>query len=242
MKILEFGDTEKRKLVLIHGFQLPWQIWERYIEHYKNDFHIIVPVISGHDTGSREDFVSFAEDAKAIENHVSARCGKDIYAVFGMSMGGVLAATLENVIFDGSPLISLNSVLRLYMKKFYTSITHKAQQRDEKTVSQASGTIIPAEYLGEFLKVLDNMSDTTIHNAIDGIAGFRLKSGTGSSATKLHYFHGTKPNEALAKKTAGYIKKNFPGAEIHCFNGKAHCEYSLLGPEKMLPELDRILL
>ena len=27
MKILEFGDTGKRKIILLHGFQCPWQVW-----------------------------------------------------------------------------------------------------------------------------------------------------------------------------------------------------------------------
>ena len=31
MKILEFGDTSKRKIILIHGFQCPWQVWNKYI-------------------------------------------------------------------------------------------------------------------------------------------------------------------------------------------------------------------
>ena len=33
MKILEFGDTSKRKIILIHGFQCPWQVWNKYIEY-----------------------------------------------------------------------------------------------------------------------------------------------------------------------------------------------------------------
>ena len=32
MGILEFGDKEKDKIILIHGFETPYQIWEKYIE------------------------------------------------------------------------------------------------------------------------------------------------------------------------------------------------------------------
>ena len=51
MKILEFGDKSKRKIILVHGFQSPWQVWEKYIEHFKNDFHIIVPYSKKADEG-----------------------------------------------------------------------------------------------------------------------------------------------------------------------------------------------
>ena len=109
MKILEFGDDSKRKIILIHGFQCPWQVWNKYIEYYKDKFHIIVPIMSGHNPDVKDDFISFAADAKEIEDYILSRYGKEIYAVYGMSMGGVLTATLwqnkrltfDKVIFEG---------------------------------------------------------------------------------------------------------------------------------------------
>lgn len=48
MEILEFGNREHPMLILIHGFESPHQIWEPYIEHYQNDYHVIVPILPGH--------------------------------------------------------------------------------------------------------------------------------------------------------------------------------------------------
>ena len=31
MKILEFGNKENKKIILIHGFQLIWQYWENIL-------------------------------------------------------------------------------------------------------------------------------------------------------------------------------------------------------------------
>ena len=247
MKILEFGDRGKRKIILVHGFQIPWQVWEKYIEHYKNDFHIIVPVMTGHDPETKEEFISFKADAEAVEKHILAGSGGDIYAMFGMSMGGVLAATLwqngrlgfEKIIFDGSPLISMNPMIKAFMRSFYLGITHKAQKRDIKTLEQAAGSIVSEEYLDDFLKVIDNMSDDTITSCISGISDFRLKKD--NTGSEIYYFHGTASNEALAKKTARFLKKHYADAHIKCFEGKGHCENSLLHPEIMTAELDRIL-
>ena len=113
MKILEFGDTSKRKIILIHGFQCPWQVWNKYIEYYKNKFHIIVPIMSGHNPDIKDDFISFAADAIEIEDYILSRYGKEIYAVYGMSMGGVLTATLWQ-----------NNRLR-YVKKHHPNTTVK---------------------------------------------------------------------------------------------------------------------
>ena len=248
MEILEFGDTSKRKIILIHGFQSPWQVWEKYIEHYKKDFHIIVPIMPGHNPEIKEDFTSFEQTAKELEDYIISRYGSKVYAVYVMSMGGVLTATLwqnkrlefEKVIFDGSPLVSYNSIMRKFTLTFYLNVTHKSQQRDKKTLEQAVTSIIAKENLDDFLRVLDNMSDTTIKNCINCIGNFKLKSNIDSSS-RIYFFHGTAFNEMLAKKTAKYVKKHYPDAVVKCFNGKAHCENALFYPEIMIEELDKVL-
>lgn len=246
MKILEFGDTSKRKIILIHGFQSPWQVWNKYIEYYKNNFHIIVPIMSGHNPEEKEDFISFLEEAKKIEDYIFPRYGKDIFVVYGMSMGGVLAAilwqnnrlTFEKVIFDGSPLVSINGFMKGFMKKFYIDITHKTQRRDKKTVEQATKLIISEDNLDNFLNVLDTMSDITIENSIDGIAEFKLKQDIDTPNTVVYFFHGTAPNEMLAKKSAKYLRKYYPTTVVKCFKGKFHCENALFNPEIIIDELD----
>lgn len=248
MKILEFGDTSKRRIILIHGFQCPWQVWNKYIEYYEKKFHIIVPIMSGHNPEVKDDFISFTDDAKEIEDYILSRYGKEIYAVYGMSMGGVLTATLwqnkrltfDKVIFDGSPLASYNNLMKGFMKKFYIDITHKLQQRDKKTVEQATKVIISEDNLEYFLKVLDNMSDVTVGNSIDDIADFKLSQSINTPDTVVYFFHGTAFNEMLAKKSAKYVKKYYPTTIIKCFKGKFHCENALFNPEIMITELDKI--
>lgn len=248
MKILEFGDTTKRKIILIHGFQCPWQVWKKYIEYYKNEFHIIVPIMSGHNPEVKEDFVSFTSDAKEIEDYMLSRYGKEVYAVYGMSMGGVLTATIwqnnrlaiEKVIFDGAPLVSYNGFIKRLMKNFYIDITHKSQRRDKKTVEHATKVIISEDNLGFFLEILDNMSDVTVENSIGGISDFKLSQNINTPNTAVYFFHGTAPNEMLAKKSAKYVKKHYPTTVIKCFKGKFHCENALFHPEIMMDELNKV--
>ena len=44
MEILEFGNKENKSIILMHGFQCPYQIWNKYIEYYKDKYHIVVPI------------------------------------------------------------------------------------------------------------------------------------------------------------------------------------------------------
>lgn len=249
MEILEFGNIEKRKLILIHGFQSPYQVWNKYIEYYKNDFHVIVPIMPGHNPGKNEDFISFEETAKDIEDYYISRYDNNLYAIFSMSMGGVLAANIwqnkrlniEKIIFDGSPLVSYNKLIKKMFINFYLNITHKAQQRDEKTVKQAANAVVSVDNLNDFLDVLDNMSDTTIINCINEIGKYKLPNNIETPNTKVYFFHGTKINEIYARKTAKYLLRNYPNTIIKCFKGKGHCEYSLITPEIIIKELINVL-
>lgn len=204
--------------------------------------------MSGHNPEVKDGFISFTDDAKEIEDYILSRYGKEIYAVYGMSMGGVLTATLwqnkrltfDKVIFDGSLLVSYNNLMKGFMKKFYIDITHKSQQRDKKTVEQATKVIISEDNLEYFLKVLDNMSNVTVGDSIDDIADFKLSQSINTPDTVVYFFHGTAFNEMLAKKSAKYVKKYYPTTIIKCFKGKFHCENALFNPEIMITELDKI--
>ena len=233
MEILEFGNKDNKKIILIHGFQLIWQFWEKHIEYFKNDYHVIVPIVSGHSQNKKEIFTSFEETAKEIEDYCINNFGDNIYAIFGMSMGGLVAAKLlqnrklkiQKVIFDGSPLVSYNKFMRKMFTKFYLDVTHKSQARDKKTLENAKKNgLVPNGKNEEFLKLMDNLTDQTIINFIAASSKYKLPNNIDLNDTELYYYHGTKMNETLAKQTSRYIKKWYPKAKVKCFRGAGHCE------------------
>ena len=249
MEILEFGNKENKKIILIHGFQSPYQIWNDYIKYFEKDYHIIVPILPGHNPKKKEEFVSFKECAKEIEDYYISKYGNDVYAIYGMSMGGVVTAQLwqnkrlnaEKIIMESSPLMSSGKFMSKMLTNTYLMLTHKTQQRDKKVVEQAVGSIISRDKLDVFLEMMDSMSDETIINYLKAVRKYKLPNNINTPNTNVYYYYGTKINEMLAKKTAKYIKKNYPNSNIICFNGKGHCENSLLNPNEMIKELDKIL-
>ena len=46
LKILEFGNPRNEKMILIHGFESPYQVWEDYIKYFEKDYFIIVPILT----------------------------------------------------------------------------------------------------------------------------------------------------------------------------------------------------
>ena len=66
MRILEYGNINNSTIMLVHGFESPYQIWIDYIEHYKENYHILVPILPGHDVREKSEFNSFDDTAKEI--------------------------------------------------------------------------------------------------------------------------------------------------------------------------------
>jgi len=248
MRILEYGDKSKRKIILIHGFQSPVKLWDSYIEHFKNDYHIIIPIITGHDPEKNEDFISFAEEARQIEDFCLSSFGEDIYAIYGMSMGGVLTAVIgqngrlkpQKLIFDGSPLyFPMKKAVANIQKGFYLNVTHKTKHKDTKTLNQAR-QLVPERIYDEFIGIVSAMSDKTIENCIMGITGFDIAHSGNYHGAELYYFHGTRSSEALARLSAKRMKKLYPRTVVRRFEGKGHCENAMFAPEIMITELEKI--
>ena len=213
MRILEFGRETGRKLLLIHGFQIPWQVWTPYIRRYQEDFHVLVPILPGHDPARKEAFHSFPETARELEDHFLSRWGDQ----------------------PSFPRLMTNCSL-----SFYLDVTHKTRRRDKKTVRQAE-RLVPREYVSDFLEVLDNMSDETIINCVNGVGDYKLPGNISGPVPQIYYFHGTTISELFSKRTAKYLIKHYPGTVIKSFAGADHCQVSLHRPDQMLQALTEIL-
>lgn len=119
MQILEYGNPKNEKIILIHGFESPYQIWEDYVEYYKKDFCLIVPILAGHNTDDDEDFISFEKCAKELEDYYISKYGNKVFAIYGMSMGGVLASfvwnnrniEIEKLILESSPILGYGKMI-----------------------------------------------------------------------------------------------------------------------------------
>lgn len=86
----------------------------------------------------------------------------------------------------------------------------------------------------EFLRLANNFDEykdmSEVKNSVYSFYESSLENGT-------HVAY----NETLARRRAGLVKRNYPEANIICFKGKGHCEDSILNPDAMLKELDRML-
>ncbi len=248
MRILEYGNPNDPVILLIHGFESPYQVWDDYVARYQENYYVLVPILPGHDPREKSEFRSFELSAKEIEDFCISKSIDRIHAVYGMSMGGVLASVLwkngrlsfEKIILESSPLLPFGDLATKVMTKQYITITRKARKRDKKVLQNAVHSMVPEEKLDVFLELLDNISDTTIENYLQAVGRFHLPADLPD--TQLVYFYGGKLSEVFFRNVARYLKKHYANATTVCLKGKGHCEDALLHPKERIRQLEPYII
>lgn len=248
MQMLEYGNKKNPKIILIHGLECPYQIWNPYIKYYQDKYHIIIPILPGHNQNKKEDFISFHEISSYIEEYYIHKYGKEVYTIYGLSMGGIIATILwknknihtQNLILESAPLLPTNKLMTYLLTKQYILVTKLAQKRNPLIISSATNTIITKDNLKYFLSLIDNIPIKTVTKYVKKICEYKIESNINNLDTKLYYYHGTKLTEILSKKTVKYLHKHYPNFNIITFKGKNHCENTLTHPNTMIKELNKI--
>ena len=247
MKFLQFGNAENKKIMLIHGFQVPWQVWEPQINYFSQTYYVIVPILDGHHPIEKSTFASVQKEAEEIEKYCIEQYDGQLFAICGMSMGGSIAAALwangkvhiEKLFLDAAPLVRQNKMLTVLLTNQYISLTHKTRQRDVKTLNMCEKTFIPKQYMPCFLEMMDAMSDETIKNGVTSVGQFQLPKNVKCDNIDIIYYYGTRLNEMLAKKSAKYLKKHYPQAKVVCLKGYSHGELVLRHPDQYIKVVEQ---
>ena len=242
MEFHTYGDKNNKTIILIHGVLTPWQIWERQINVLKEKYYVIVPALDGHIEEHESEFISIENEACQIEDYIHNEKIGTIFAICGLSMGGVVAYKLfarnnlqtEKLILDGAPLVKMPFIAEKAMTGAYISIIHKSKKRDKKTLESFKKDFLPERYLSSYLKFADTMSDSTVKNMLHSVCSDELLSVPDTGNTKILYMHGTKGNESYSRKSAQKMKKQYPDIEIKCFDGYKHAELAVYEPDKWL--------
>lgn len=230
MKIHTFGTFTNPKMLLIHGALTPWQIWNEQIEFFSKNYYIIVPALDAHTEEAPSEFISIEEEAKKIESYLIENAIDRVDVVCAFSMGGAIANILwgnqkikiETLVLDSAVLVPTPNFIQKMMISSYNSIIHNSRSRNPKTLKSFKESFLPEKHLESYLKIADNMSDSSIKNMIKSVSSSSL-STTAPQKTKILFMYGTKLNEYIAKKSVKLIKKYYPDTTVFCWKGYAHC-------------------
>lgn len=249
LNVHEFGQQNKKIIVLIHPSIVRWDYFEAVIPLLEKDYHLMIPALPGYDFDNQSEFTSVEEIAAQIGAYLRERKIDKVSAVYGCSMGGSIAlciaaygeVAIEEVIMDGgiTPYQLPRFLTRLILLRDFGMVA-LGKLGGEKMIAQAFSE---EEYGEEFIRyaaeVLNHMTYRTIWRTFDSCnnyilpAGFRIKS-------RIRYWYG----EREAKERSWdirYMKKFFPSTRFVELKGLGHAALAPLHPEKFVQEIRQIV-
>lgn len=244
-----FSKSDAPKIILIHGTLTPWQIWEPHLKLLRKNYHVTIVALDAHEEDKTSEFISIEQQAQGIEKYCLENYGNEVFAVCGISMGGAIAnimwrngvIIIHNLVMDSAPIMPMGKLASKVMTSNYITIIRKSKKRDPKTLKSFKKNFLPEKYLEPFLKIADNMSESSIRNMISSVCKSELCTGIPHGDTKIMYMHGTKGTEAFQMRCGAYLKKNYPEARVICFRKMGHCEAAIYKPEKWVELVDAFL-
>ena len=84
MKFTEYGKKDGDTVILLHGAGLSWWNYKKEAELLADRFHVILPILDGHEDSDRP-FTSIKSAAEEIIGFIDTCCGGSVLAIGGLS-------------------------------------------------------------------------------------------------------------------------------------------------------------
>ena len=246
----EFGKQNAAKILLIPGNMMSWRQFEPLVPLLETDFHVIAISTDGYDEATT--FTTADASAQSVEAYVNAHLGGSVDLILGESFGCATAGMLFHrqkirvgaLIMSGPQYMSLgilNGLLKAIIPRNQYRLLGKIQEKkklpwllkrytrtdDDKLLQQFSA--VPKNIT---LKTLQNCMDEALklYDAIDGFA-------PDPDAHVAIWYGAKEPNMAKAVQK---LKRAFPNAEDHPFEGFGHGEI-IAHPDRMAFEIRQFI-
>lgn len=249
MTIHEFGKKNKEILLLIHPSIVKWDYFEYVIPLLEKRYHLIIPALPGYDFDQDSNFTSVEEIAHELNKWLLKNRYKEIYAVYGCSMGGSISllCTLENsvnikhCIMDGgiTPYQLPWIITRFIALKDYCMMMLGRLGGIgllEKVFATDDYSKEDLQYVADVLK---HCSKKTLWRTFDSCNNYKIPKPIPKISTKIHYWY-TDKEEKERKKDIRYMKENFSKTEFEILSNLGHGGLVLLKPEMFVKMVDTL--
>ena len=228
MNFETYGGKDNKAIILIHGAFVSWKMWSEYIETFKKDYFVIVPILDGHDVENKSIFTTIQKSASDIADYVCKTYGKNVLAVIGISLGGVIATeilvqkklNIEKAIIDGAYLTTMSPWLCKIFAKIMVKLSHGIKSRN-KTFKYIINQKFSPKTIEEIYRICPNMSDETIENIAFSNYSYTIPDSIANGITDIAYWYGEKEKRLLSK-SAKQLSKLVLSSQIEEFEGLGH--------------------
>lgn len=227
----EFGNKENPPVLLLHGMMQDWRSEYELLKPLEGYYRLIIPAQDGFYDGS-EDFTSFADQARQIEEYIHLNYGGKIHGAYGASQGGLMLTelltrnqvNLGTVIMDGCYVAHQGKISGWVTYKMFCKIKNDGKFPWLMNVMMALMGNDKDDVTGKFMDAMYmNASDETVRRNFMENYTYHTRSEIAKNQTMVHLWCGSK--EPYAIKSHNILKKYLPNYVEEIMEGFGHGEF-----------------
>ena len=246
MKYAEYGLMQNETVIFLHGGGLaPWNYCDK-AEQLQDRFHIIIPVLDGHN-GSDADFTTIENNADEIINYIDENfCGR-IFMICGLSLGGQILTEILAKRKDICKYAIIESTLVIPMKITYAfiqpifSICYPLIKKRWFARLQFKTLHIKESLFEDYYRDSAAISKENMLAFLKANSDYKLKDSVKESLARVLILVGSKESRIM-KKSAGVLYEQIPNATLEVLSGYYHGDLGINHASEYIQKIDDLIL
>ncbi len=246
MKYAEYGLMQNETVIFLHGGGLaPWNYCDK-AEQLQDRFHIIIPVLDGHN-GSDADFTTIENNADEIINYIDENfCGR-IFMICGLSLGGQILTEILAKRKDICKYAIIESTLVIPMKITYAfiqpifSICYPLIKKRWFARLQFKTLHIKESLFEDYYRDSAAISKENMLAFLKANSDYKLKDSVKESLARVLILVGSKESRIM-KKSAEVLYEQIPNATLEVLSGYYHGDLGINHASEYIQKIDDLIL
>ena len=236
MLFKHFGDKSNPVVILLHGGGLSWWMWQRQIAKLYQNYHIIAPIIDGHDIDGNE-FSDISNSADHLIDYIDKTLGGQVMALCGFSLGAQVAldvlakrpSTAQFAVIESALTEPLGPAAKWMIP--LVGLSYGLIKQRWFARAQAGQMFIPEEYFETYFESSQKISKTSLIHITKSNADFRVNPALSGCEAKTLILAGEKEVAAILA-SAEHLGRVLPAVEVRRLAGYWHGELCIGHPDE----------
>ena len=245
MKYKEYGSTNAKTIILLHGGGLSWWNYRDEAEMLKNEYHLIVPILDGH-AGSDKHFSTIESNARDIISFINEFLNGSVFMLCGLSLGGqVLLEMLSQqadicryAVIESVALIPSKITNALISPALHLSYPLIKQRRFAKM--QFRQLRLKAELFDDYYRDTAAVQKNDMIAFLKASTSYRLKDSIKKSNADMHIYFGEKETRVI-KRSAVLLRETANVSSLTELPDMFHGDFSINHPLDFVNAINRIV-
>lgn len=234
MKYKEYGSTNSKTIIFLHGGGLSWWNYREEAEILKNEYHIIIPILDGH-AGSDKHFSTIESNARDIISFINEHLNGSVFMLCGLSLGGQILLEIlsqqgdicQHAVIESSAVISskiTNAFISPAFRLSYPLIKQRWFANMQFRQLRLKSDLFD-DYYRDTAAVLKN----DMIAFLKASTSYQIKRSINNCSADIHIYFGEK-EKSIIKRSAVLIKDAVRVGSITELPSMYHGDFSINHP------------